>query len=175
MNRPIAALALVSLAFVAGACRSSPSDARFEEWRHGAYIKQTPKAWHVIVSAHRGRIGYLKVFDVTEGGGAPYEWKYVYDADWRELGFVDQFGGATMYHYYSPAEQAQQNDVLRATKLPADSIQRNVLTMFGIDPSTDDVTFPVATRADITGDTGKQHLAGPGVVPAKAPEAAPAK
>jgi hypothetical protein len=45
--------------------------------------------------------------------------------------------------------------------------------MLGIDPATDDVTFPVATRADITGDTG-QHLAGPGVVPAKAPAAAPA-
>lgn len=174
MNRPLIGLALVAAALCAGACRSSPSEARLKEWEKGALVKKDVTGYHVIVSAHRGKVGYLKSYDVREGGGAPYEWKYVYDGDWKELGFIDQFGGAYLYHYYSPAEQAAQNQVLRMTKLPSDSIQRNVMLMLGIDPVTDDVTFPVATRADIIGDTGS-HLAGPGIVPATAPASAPAE
>jgi hypothetical protein len=168
MNRPTVALLLAVLTLAAASCRTSPSDARRKAIDEGALVQRKVKAYHVIVSAHKGKVGYVKVEDVTEGGGVPYEWKYVYDADWRELGFVNQFGGATKYHYYSPSEQAQQNEDLRATLLPSDSLQRNVLRMLDIDPSTDDVTFPEATNSDITGDTGV-HLAGPGVVPAKAP------
>jgi hypothetical protein len=168
MNRPTVALSLAFLALAAASCRTSPTDARREEWERGALVQRKVKQYHTIVSAHTGKVGYVKVYDVVEGGGVPYEWKYVYDANWKELGFVDQFGGATKYHYYSPSEQAQQNLDLRATRLPSDSLQRNVMRMLDIDPSTDDVTFPVATTADITGDTG-MHLAGPGIVPAKSP------
>lgn len=168
MNRPTVALALAALALAAVSCRTSPTDARREEWEKGALVQRKVKAYHVIVSAHKGKVGYVKVYDVTEGGGVPYEWKYVYDADWKELGFVDQFGGATKYHYYSPSEQAQQNLDLRATRLPSDSLQRNVMRMLGIDPATDDVTFPEAKREDIAG-VEAMPLAGPGIVPAKAP------
>ena len=174
MIRTTFTLALAVLALAAASCRTSPSQQRREEIEQGALIRREVKEYHVIQAAHRGKIGYLKVYDVVEGGGVPYEWKYVYDANWKELGFVDQFGGATMYHYYSPSEAAQQNRDLRAMRLPSDSLQSNVLRMMGIDPSTDDLTFPVATHADISGDTG-MHLAGPGIVPAKAPAAEPAK
>jgi hypothetical protein len=169
MSRPLTCLALCLLALAASACRTSPSDKRRAAVEGGALIHREVKSYHVISAAHRGRVGYVKVFDVTEGGGPPYEWKYVYDNDWRELGFVNQFGGATKYHYYSPSEQVQQNQTLRATPLPSDSLERNVLRMLDIDPATDELTFPVASRADITGDTGTLPLAGPGIVPAKAP------
>ena len=168
MSRTLTCLVLCCLALTASACRTSKSRSRLEAIEQGALIQREAKAYHVIQAAHRGRVGYVKVYDVTEAGGPPYEWKYVYDNDWHELGFVDQFGNATKYHYYSPSEQAQQNQTLRATTLPSDSLERNVLRMLDIDPSTDELTFPVATHSDILGDTGT-HLAGPGIVPAKAP------
>ncbi len=170
MIRPTYTLALMGLALAAAACRTSPSDERRREWENGALIHREVREYHVIVSAHNGPIGYLKVCDITEGGGPTYPWKYVYDSNWNELGFVDQFGGATKYHYYAPSEQAQQNLPLRATKLPSDSLEANVMRMMDIDPSTDELTFPTATRQDIAGDKGT-FLAGPGVVPAKAPVA----
>lgn len=173
MLRPALALVVACAALAAASCRSSPSEGRREEIRQGAKIQREIKDYRVIMAGHRGKVGYLKVYDVTEGGGTPYEWKYVYDINWRELGFVDQFGGATKYHFYSPSEQQQQNRELRATRLPSDSLEANVLRMLDIDPSTDSATFPVATKADITGDTGVL-MAGPGVVPAKA-QPAPAK
>ena len=169
MIRPISTLALIGLAIFATSCRTSPSDARRQEWENGALIKRQVKEYHVILSAHNGPIGYLKTFDVTEGGGPSYEWNYVYDKNWKELGFVDQFGTATKYHYYAPSEQAQQNLDLRATKLPSDSLSANVLRMMDIDPSTDELTFPIARTEDITGDKGAVPLAGPGITPAKAP------
>lgn len=168
MSRPLTCLAVAVLALAAPACRTSLSDARREEIARGALIKRTPKEWYVIVAGHRGRVGYMKLEDVTEGGGPTYPLRYVYDNDWHELGLVNQFGTAWKWHYYSPSEQAQQNETLRAVPLPSDSLQANVMRILGIDPSTDDLTFPVANRADITGDTG-MHLAGPGIVPAKAP------
>jgi hypothetical protein len=168
MIRPTSTLAVIGLAIAAASCRTSPSDERREEWMNGALVHYTLKEDHVIVSAHKGPIGYIKIYDVTEGGGPAYEWKYVYDSNWNELGFVDQFGTATKYHYYSPSEQAQQNRVLRAMKLPSDSLQANVLRMMDIDPSSDELTFPVARREDITGPAAVP-LAGPGIVPAKGP------
>jgi hypothetical protein len=168
-------LALASLAAAAllsaASCRTSPSEHRLMQIHtEGALIKKEIKDYRVIVSAHRGKVGYVKVYDVTEGGGAPYEWRYVYDTAWNELGFLDQFGGAYKYHYYSPAERMQQNRVLRLTKLPSDAPESNVLRILDMDPSADSATFPVATKADITGDTGV-HVAGPGVVPSEAPAA----
>ena len=169
MNRRFLVLALTGLAAVfAASCRSSPSEQRLRELEQGANIKKTLVGYHTIVSAHKGKVGYLKVYDVTEGGGPAYPWKYVYDADWRELGYITQFGTATMYHRYSPSEQAFQKRELRGSVLPSDSPERNVMRMLEIDPSTDDVTFPAASQADITGDTAP-HLAGPGVMSGKAP------
>jgi hypothetical protein len=168
MIRPTSTLALIGLALAAASCRTSPSDARREEWANGALIHRQVKEYRVVLAAHRGPIGYLKTFDVTEGGGPAYEWNYVYDSNWKELGFVDQFGAATKYHYYPPSEQAQQNLDLRATKLPSDSLSANVLRMMDIDPSTDELTFPVAKTSDIKG-TDAVPLAGPGVASAKSP------
>jgi hypothetical protein len=170
MIRPLPTLAILGLALAAGGCRTSLSDARRKEIDDGALIQRQVKEYHVILAAHRGPIGFLKVFDVTEGGGVPYRWSYVYDSNWRELGFVDQFGGATKYHYYPPSEAQQQNQVLRAVKLPSDSLEVNVLRMMDIDPSTDELTFPLARTEDITG-TDAVPLAGPGITPAKAPVA----
>jgi hypothetical protein len=169
MFRQSFTIALVGLALGAASCRSSLTDSRRMEWEGGAGIRQRLKSYHVIESAKLGKVGYLKVKEVEEFKGPTYDWSYVYDRNWNELGFIDQLGGATAYHYYSPSEQAAQNTVLRATKLPSDSIQRNVMRILGLDLTTDDVTFPPATQADITGDTGAAHLAGPGVVPANAP------
>jgi hypothetical protein len=126
----------------------------------------------VIDSAHTGLVGYLKTFDVTEGGGPTYPWRYVYDRDWTELGFIDQFGSAYRYHRYSTAEQVQQNQTLRADRLPSDSIEANVMRILGIDTATDSVTLRPATRADIQRDQNRMPLAGPGLMPAKAAEAA---
>lgn len=169
MSRPLAGLLVAVLALGAASCRTSPSEERFRQWQRGALVQRELRGYHVVRSANRGNVGYLKVYDVTEAGGPAYPWKYVYDANWKELGFVDQFGGAYRYHYYSPAEQAQQNEVLRASRMPSDSLDRNVMRMLGIDPATDDVTFPEATRADIVGAPAGTPLAGPGIVPAKPP------
>jgi hypothetical protein len=168
MSRPLACLALGALALAAAACRTSPSEARQDAIRRGALIRYQTVGYHVIQAAHRGRVGFMKVENVTEGGGPAYPWRYIQDNDHRELGFVDQFGGAYKYHYYSPSEQVQQNEPLRMTKLASDSLERNVLRILDIDPSTDELTFPEATESDITADT-RMHLAGPGIVPAKAP------
>lgn len=171
MIRPTYTLALIGLGVAAASCRTSPTDARREEWANGALIHREVKEYHVILSAHKGPIGFIKVYDVTDGGGPPYPWKYVYDSNWKELGFVDQFGSATMYHYYPPSEAAQQNLDLRATKLPSDSLEANVLRMMDVDPSTDELTFPVARTQDITGATTAVPMAGPGITPAKSPAA----
>lgn len=187
MFRPTSTLAPIVLALVAASCRSGPSEQRLEAWDKGALMhtpsttgsrhtpQQTLRDYKVVMSAHQGKVGFIKVYDVTEGGGNPYPWSYVYDLDWKELGFVDQFGGAFRYHFYSPAEAAQQNLVLRGERLPADSLQNNVMRMLGIDVSMDELSFPTATKSDITGDTGAMHLAGPGVTPAKGPVEPPAK
>ncbi len=172
MLRPTLSIALLAALLAPAACRSSPSEARLNEWGRGALIHRTTRAYYVIDSAPRGKIGYVKLEDVQEGGGPTYPWRYVYDADWNELGFIDQFGGAYRYHRYSPAEAAQQNLEMRVDRLPSDSISANVLRMLGVDPATDTVTLPPATREDIAGDKG-MHLAGPGVPPAKAVVAAP--
>jgi hypothetical protein len=166
MFRPMLKLAPIVLALVAASCRSGPTEARRAEWDKGAGIKGKLAGYHTIMAAHKGKVGFIKVYDVTEFGGNPYQWKYVYDVDWKELGFVDQFGGAVRYHYYSPSEAAHQNRVLRADRLPADSLENNVMRMLDIDVTTDRLTFPASTTSDITGDTGAAHLAGPGITPA---------
>ena len=173
MLRPTLRLSLFAVALAAAGCRASPTPERFAEWHRGALIRKEVRSYEVIDSAHRGRVGFLKTYDVTEGGGPSYPWRYVYDNDWNELGFIDQFGSAYAYHVYTPSEQAQQNETLRAMRLPSDSIEDNVLRMLGIDTATDSATFHPATRDDIAGAPTKAPLAGPGVVPAKGAAAAP--
>jgi hypothetical protein len=177
MIRPMSAVAMIGLALLSASCRSGPSDERRSEWDKGAGIRRRVTGYYTIVSAHKGKVGFVKTEDVSDFGDVPYEWKYVYDADWRELGFIDQFGKAYRYHMYSPSEQAFQNKALRLSVLPSDSIERNVLRMLDIDPATDNVTLPVTATSDITDGASAPHVAGPGVVPAQAPTEAekPAK
>jgi hypothetical protein len=178
MVRPIVVPALLVAVLVAASCRTSPTEERRRQVGRGALITRELRDYRTIVSAHQGRVGYLKSYDIAEAGGPAYPWQYVYDADWTELGMVDQFGNAYVYHRYSPSEQAQQNLELRAMRLPADSLQNNVMRMLGIDPAADALTFPVATKTDITGDRAGEPLAGPGLAPAKGPvesEKAPEK
>jgi hypothetical protein len=168
---PRVALVLVASALCAASCRATPTESQRAAWERGSGIRRELKDYLVIDSVHTGKVGYLKVYDVVEFGGPPYRWTYVYDRNWRELGFINQFGGATMYHYFSPSEEAVQNRTLRATQLPSDSIERNVMRMLGIDPATDDVVFRTAERIDVAGAPATAPLAGPGIVPAKAPVA----
>jgi hypothetical protein len=174
MFRSTFTLATIVLALAAASCRSGPSDARRQEWNSGAGIHGTLTGYHTIMSAHKGKVGFLKLYDVTEFGGAPYPWKYVQDVDHKELGFINQFGTAYIRHEYAPSEQAQQNRDARYDVLPADSLENNVMRMLGIDVTTDRLTFPESTHEDVAGDSGAPHLAGPGITPASAP-AAPAE
>jgi hypothetical protein len=172
MPRASVVLALVGLASVAGACRTSPTPERLAEWDRGALIHTKTREVHVIYSSQKGKVGYLKVKDVTDAGGPTYPWRYVYDLDMRELGFINQFGGAYQYHVYSQWEAARENEPMRLKFLPSDSIERNVMRMLGIDPALDNVTFPMATQADFAAVDAKPPLAGPGVVPPTAAGAA---
>jgi hypothetical protein len=169
MFRPTFTLLPIVLALAAASCRSGPTDARRAEWGKGALIHGELVDYRTISSAHKGVVGYIKVYNVTEAKGNPYPWKYVYDADWKELGFIDQFGKAYVRHEYSPSEQAQQNRVARWDVMAADSLENNVMRMLGIDVTTDRLTFPATTHEDIAGDKGAPHLAGPGITPAAAP------
>jgi hypothetical protein len=175
MFRSTYTLATIVLALAAASCRSGPTDARRQEWDSGAGIKGQLTGYNTIVSAHKGKVGFLKTYDVTDFGGPAYPWKYVQNVDHKELGFIDQFGKAYLRHEYSPWEQAQQNRDARYDVLPSDSLENNVMRMLGIDVTTDRLTFPATTQADIAGDTGAPHLAGPGITPAPAaPAPAPA-
>jgi hypothetical protein len=174
MFRSTFTLATIVLALAAASCRSGPSDARRQEWDSGAGIHGKLTGYQTILSAHQGKVGFLKTYEVTEFGGPSYPWRYVQNVDHKELGFINQFGTAYIRHEYSPAEQAQQNRDARYDVLPADSIENNVMRMLGIDLTMDRLTFPDATHEDVAGDSGAPHLAGPGITPAAAPAAAPA-
>jgi len=165
MFRPTFTLLPIVLALAAASCRSGPTDARRAEWGKGALIHGELVDYRTISSAHKGVVGYIKIYDVAEAKGNPYPWKYVYDKNWKELGFIDQFGKAYRYHYYSPWEQAQQNRDLRMDVMPADSLENNVMRMLDIDVTSDRLTFPETTQTDIRGDVGAPHLAGPGITP----------
>jgi hypothetical protein len=171
MFRPTC-LVLIAAALAAAGCRTSWSDERRAQIEKGAHVRRTLKDYFVIESAHAGKVGYVKVYDVSEGGGPAYPWKYVYDRNWNELGFITQLGSAMRYHRYSPAEQAAQNLEMRGDWLPSDAVETNVMRMLGIDHTADTVSFPRATKADIVGDPGNQNLAGPGVIPQPAVEPA---
>lgn len=144
----VAAAALL-LPAVATGCGAMPSATQVKAVDDGALVRRTAKAWHVIQSAHSGPVGFLKVMDVSEAGGPVFEWRYIYGADWTELGWVNQKGQAFQWEKYPPGAMPNPREPYRVKHLPMDSIQRNAMRMLGIDPALDDVTFPVASDADI--------------------------
>jgi len=133
------------------ACRIQLTESRRSAIEHGERMSRTLRSYHAVTAAHAGHVGFLKVYDVAEQEGPTFTWKYVYDLDFNEVGFVDQNGTAYRYHRYAGVEQEAHRRETRLETLPEDSVQRNVMRMLGIDPATDDVTFPTATSADIAG------------------------
>ena len=146
-----ASLLVAALALAASAgCSSKPAaEGETPGDLYGAGVRGEPRSYHVVYSAQRGKVGYAKVFDVAEGGGPVFQWKYVYDLDWKELGYIDQLGTAYQYKPYTPFERDYQPGTIRVVRLPSDSTERNAMRMLGMDPALDDVTFPEATAADL--------------------------
>ena len=135
---------LAAAVLVAPACTSTTTTTtRWGNVEDGALMKRSLRSYHAVNSAYQGKVGYMKVFDVTEAGGPVYQWKYVYDLDYNELGFIDQFGNAYRYHELPQVSKEAQKETMKVTELPADSTERNTMRMLGIDPATDDVTFPM--------------------------------
>ena len=151
MRRNLLAFALLAAALAPVACRTSMTQSRRDQVRMGALIKRTVNQYHVIYSENDRGVGFIKVFDIQEGGGPTYQWKYVYDNDWTELGFVDQFGTAYRYEYYGQLQQEIHDKTFRTDRMGPDSIENNVMRMLGINPAFDNVSFPVATSQDIAG------------------------
>jgi len=152
MRRRLAVLALCCLvALPLAACRSALSERRVEEIERGDLMSRRLLSYHVAHSAQAGNVGYVKVFAVREAGGHEYPWKYVYDQEWNELGFVDQFGNAFVYQARTEFERDIHGSGLRVRRLPSDSSERNVARILGLDPALHDMTFPEASRADILG------------------------
>lgn len=152
MKSSVRALVLTALCLaapLAAGCASGTESDVAKAARDGLDITRTLKSYHVVQSAHSGPVGFLKVFDVQQGGGAIYTWKYVYDKDYRELGWVNQMGQAFQWEKYPPGAMPNPREPYRVRSLPVDSIERNTMRMLGIDPALDEVTFPVALAADI--------------------------
>jgi len=134
---------LAAAVLVAPACTSTTTtQTRWGSVENGALMERSLRSYHAVNSAYQGKVGYMKVFDVTEAGGPVYRWRYIYDLEYTELGFIDQFGKAYQYHVLPTISQAAQKKPLKVTEMPADSAERNAMRMLGIDPATDDVTFP---------------------------------
>lgn len=151
--KPLAPFALVALALAAAlaapGCRSAMSAEEEAAVANGSRMRWELKSYHLIYSEHRGPVGYMKVYDVTEAGGPAYTWKYVLDKDLKKIGWVDQFGNAYLIHQYPRGSMPDPREGERVIRLPSDSIQRNTMRMLGIDPALDNVSFPVAKEGDI--------------------------
>jgi len=139
----ILAVLAAALAAVPACTTSSTTRTRWTDVEQGDLMRRTLRSYHAVNSAYQGQVGYLKVYDVTEAGGPVYQWKYVYDRDYNELGFIDQWGKAYRYHRFPDADASAQRKPMRVEHLPADSTEANVMRMLGLDPSIDEVTFPV--------------------------------
>ena len=150
MHPAVRLLAVSTVCLLVSACHTVSPEQKAANDR-GALMKReiAPNGYRQVYSAYNGKIGFLKHYHVQEAGGAIYKWKYVYDLDHKELGFIDQFGVAYRYHYYPEQEQRIHRQPHRTERMPEDSAPRNVMRMLGVDPSKDEVTFPVATGADI--------------------------
>jgi hypothetical protein len=159
-TRVLVPAVLAAALAAASGCSSPAKGPGPEAVRDGSLVHKELRSYHIVQSTHSGKVGYMKVYDVTEGGGPSYRWRYVYDLDWNELGFIDQFGTAYRNKPYTPFEQDAQPRTIRVVRLPSDSPERNAMVMLGIDPALDDVSFPVASAADI-GDPPPAKLAQP--------------
>ncbi len=144
-------LALLLGALVAPACRTTITQDQHRQVDRGSRMSRQLRAYHAVNAAHAGHVGFLKVFDVTEQGGPTFTWKYVYDTDFEEVGFVDQNGTAYRHHVLRGIQQEAMGRESRLERLPTDSLQRNVMRLLGIDPALDDVKFPVVSQSDIAG------------------------
>jgi hypothetical protein len=134
---------LAAAVLIAPACTSTTTTrTRWGNVEDGALMQRTLRSYHAVNSAFQGKVGYVKVFDVTEAGGPVYQWKYVYDLDYTELGFIDQFGKAYRYHVLPELDQEAQQETMKVTELPSDSAECNTMGMLGTGPGADEVTFP---------------------------------
>ena len=144
-----ALLALAALALVLPGCRTTITKERLKQIEDGATMRRELKSYHAINAAHAGHVGYVKVYEVSEPQGPAFRWKYVYDMDFEEVGFVDQRGMAYKRNPYSRLERQIHKKDSRLEVLPSDSLENNVMRMLGMDPALDSVTFRTATAADI--------------------------
>ena len=143
MRRSTILIVLAAAAFAAPACQTrTTSTTSWADVADGALMKRALRSYHAVRSQYQGHVGYMKVYDIREAGGPIYTWKYVYDLDHNELGFVDQYGKAYRYPVLPNADQQAQNEPLRVDHMPSDSLERNVMRMLGLDPALDDVSFP---------------------------------
>jgi hypothetical protein len=150
MLRATLVVAVFSLILAAApGCRSRSTHARMTAIHTGKLMQKELRSYHTVRSEYDGKVGYMKVYDVREGGGPSYPWRYLYDLEWNELGFIDQFGSAYRYHRYAEFQQEAHDTTMRVDRMPADSTENNVMRMLGLDLSRDNVTFPLATSADI--------------------------
>ena len=135
---------LAAVVVVAPACHTSTTTrTNWSDYDEADLMRRTLRSYHAVNSAYQGQVGFLKVYDVTEAGGPVYQWKYVYDMSFNELGFIDQWGKAYRYHRLPEAAAAATKKPMRVEDLPSDSTEANVMRMLGIDPSIDEVTFPL--------------------------------
>ena len=152
--RSLTILAVLAAAIAAApACHtSSTTHTNWSDMEEGDLMRRSLRSYHAVNSAYQGHVGYLKVYDVTEAGGPVYQWKYVYDMAYNELGFIDQWGKAYRYHRLPEASASAQKKPMRVEHLPSDSTEANGMRMLGIDPSVDQVTFPLVA-SDGGGDS----------------------
>ncbi len=150
--RRFTVLAVLAAMLVALAgCRTTLTPSKLKQIEQGSLVVKDLRSYHVVYSEYQGKVGYLKVYDVQEANGPTYQWKYVLDLEFNELGFVDQYGTAYRYHRYSHNEQAIHDKQMRLDHMPTDSLERNVMRMLEIDPALDNVSFPTASRGDLGG------------------------
>ena len=142
-------LALVLAASALAGCAAGPSADRVRAVEQGALMKRRLGSYHVAYSDRSGPVGFMKVYDVQEAGGPVFRWSFVYDRDFNERGFVDQKGTAVRYDAYPPGIQPSGDAPIRFVTLPADSMPRNAARMLGLDPTADNLTFPVANEGDV--------------------------
>ena len=143
--RSLTILAVLAAAVLAApACQSSTTTrTNWGDLDETGLMSRSLRSYHAVNSAYQGKVGYLKVYDVTEAGGPAYRWKYVYDLSYNELGFIDQWGKAYRYHRLPEADASAQKKPMRVEHMPSDSTEANVMRMLGLDPAVDEVTFPL--------------------------------
>ncbi len=143
--------AAAAILVVGTACRTTVTPKRLKQVNDGKLMERELASYHLVYSEYQGKVGYMKVYNVRQAGGPAYRWKYVLDLDLNELGFIDQYGSAHRYYHYTGAEAKAHRDTMRVESMPADSTERNVMRMLGIDPALDNVSFPIAPKFSASG------------------------